>query len=102
MLLSINPEETLASGVHHGRSPHLDMAVDVLAPIDPELLSGTIGETMRWIGSSQTALSGADSDYEVSSILAHDFKTSTFHAKTRGRSLKTISHVVGLSAATQF
>ena len=101
MLLVVNPEEVISPTTVHGRSPHLDIRFAINAPLAPEVLSGWLGETLGWVGNANAALAGSDADYQVSDLLAHDFKFSTYAAGSKGRYLATTSgNPIGLTAGS--
>ena len=100
MLLVVNPEEVVSPTTVHGRSPHLDIRFTINAPLAPELASGWLGETLGWVGRANAALAGSDADYQVSDLLAHNFKFSTYVARDKARHLFTTSVHANLKGLT--
>lgn len=65
--------------MYHGRTPHFNVDISVLAPVDPAMVNGFLGQTMRWVGKEGShVLMGKDADYQVDGLLATDFAYKTF------------------------
>lgn len=90
------------------RTPHLDIGIHILAPLQPNLVGGLLGESVSWNGNApfeRGLLSAKDNAYEVSGLLEHDFKLNTFRGNDKGRKLLVIpkgdvAAVVGHSAGS--
>lgn len=62
---------------------HLDLHLSVKGNVDAKSMHGVVGQTMRWKSLlADRTLEGKEADYETSSLLAEDFKFSTFNSTT--------------------